>query len=98
MICEVVGRSKKPYEIKDEMTGAVKRGISCRVSVRVGSYDDDPDNSVFGEGFQYVELRCPENILDNISVGDTIHVDLDDRKTRIKSAMLQVDNGGFMPL
>lgn len=98
MICEVVGRSKKPYEIRDEMTGITKKGISCRVSVRVGPYDVDPANSVFGEGFQYVELRCPENIFDNISVGNTIHVDLDDRKTRIKSAMLQVDNGGFMPI
>lgn len=98
MICEVVGRSKRPYELTDEKTGVTKSGISCRVSLHVGSYDSDVSNHVFGEGDQFIELRCPESILDNISVGDTIHVDLDDRKTRIKSAMLQVDNGGFMPL
>lgn len=97
MIVEVVGKSKKPYELTDQ-NGKLRKGTSCRLSVHVGHYDSDPENGVFGDGELFIELKAPDSIIDNVSVGDTLSVDLDDKRTRIKSAMLQVDNGGFMPI
>lgn len=96
MICEVVGKSKRPFEMQDQ-SGRIRNGISCRISLHVGTYESDVDGAV-GVGEQYIELRAPESIADQVNVGDTISIDLDDKKTRIKSAMLQVDNGGFMPI
>lgn len=98
MICEVVGKIKKPYEVKDVKTGEVNKGISCRLSLHVEPYENNPREQIYGEGDQFVELRCPENICDGVEIGNTISAELDDKKTRIKSAMLQVDNGGFMPI
>lgn len=97
MICDVVGKSKRPYEMQDN-TGKIKTGISCRLSLHVGKYETDVSSGAVGDGDQYVELRCPESIIEQVNVGDVISVDLDDKKQRIKSAMLQVDNGGFMPI
>lgn len=97
MICEVVGKSKRPYELQDER-GQRRSGISCRLSVHVGTYEADATQSIIGEGEQFAEYRCPETIVDGVSVGDTLAVELDDKKTRIKSAMVQIDGGGFMPL
>ena len=97
MICEVVGKSKRPYELTDDR-GKTRSGISCRLSVHVGAYEVDPTNNVLGEGEQFSEYRCPENVSDGVSVGDTVSVELDDKKTRIKSAMVQIDGGGFMPV
>lgn len=97
MIVEVVGKSKKPYELT-EQNGTIRKGISCRISIHVGSYESDPEKGIFGDGDSYLELKVPESILDNVSIGDTLSIDLDDKKTRVKSAMLQVDNGAFMPI
>lgn len=97
MIVKVVGKLKRPYELTDN-NGKTKSGISCRLSLYVGEYDTDAEEKIEGEGHQYVELRCPEQIADGVSIGDTLAVDLDDKKTRIKSAMVQIDGGGFMPL
>lgn len=97
MIVEVVGKSKRPYEMTDQ-NGKVRKGLSCRISLRVGTYASDPDNGIYGDGYSYIELRCPESIVDNVSCGDTLSIDMDDKKTRIKSAMLQIENGSFMPI
>lgn len=98
MVCEVVGKSKRPYELRDERSGQVRCGMSCRVSLHIGSYESDTPNGVYGDGEQFIELRAPESIVDNINVGDTLSVEIDDKKTRIKSAMVQIDSGGFMPI
>lgn len=97
MIVEVVGKSKRPYELQDSQ-GKIRNGVSCRLSLHVGTYENDSSSGVVGEGNQFIELRCPDSIIDQVNVGDTISIDLDDKKTRIKSAMLQVESGGFMPI
>ena len=97
MICVVVGKLKKPYEVTDER-GRTKSGISCRLSLSVAPYENDPSNGVFGEGEQFVEYRCPENIVDAVDLGNTLSVELDDKKTRIKSAMIKVGENSFMPI
>lgn len=97
MIVEVVGKVKRPYELTDQ-NGVLRKGMSCRLSVHVGSYETDVENGVFGSGEMYFEVKASEAIFDNVTVGDTLSIDLDDKKTRIKSAMLQVDNGAFMPV
>lgn len=97
MICNVVGKSKRPYEMQDNQ-GKTRTGVSCRLSLHVGKYETDELAGAVGDGEQYIELRCPESIVEQVNIGDVISIDLDDKKTRIKSAMLQVDNGGFMPI
>ena len=95
MICDVVGKLKKPYEVKE--MGATNSGITCRLSLHVGKYVSNSDD-VVACGEQYIEIRCPESIFDQVNVGDVLSVEADDKLYRIKSAMLQVDNGGFLPI
>lgn len=97
MIVEVVGKSKRPYELEDKQ-GKIISGISCRLSLHVGNYESDSSSGIVGEGEQFIELRCPDSIVDQVNIGDTISVELDDKRTRVKSAMLQIESGGFMPI
>lgn len=87
MICSVVGFIRKPYNFEN------KKGFTCKVSVLVGDYDKD-----YGQGQEYITLRCPDNIISQLSLGDYLSVDTDDAKTRIKSAMLRTDDGSYIPI
>lgn len=45
MICEVVGKVKRPYELESG-----KKGISCRLSVHIGQYVEDKAAGIEAEG------------------------------------------------
>lgn len=92
MIGVVMGKVKKPYHLDNG-----KSGISSRVSLFVGDYESIPEDDQVGEGKQYIELKCPLDIFDQLNVNDDVFVEVDDLKTRIKSAMLKTSDG-YMPL
>ena len=98
MVCTLVGKVKKAYSLTDEKTGGTKKGMSCRLSLHVDPYENNPKEQIYGEGDRFIELRCPENICDAVEVGNTLSVETDDKITRVKSVMVQIDGGGFMPL
>lgn len=87
-----MGKFKKPYRLDNG-----KSGVSSRVSLFIGKYDSVPEDDQVGEGNQYIEVKCPVNISDQLNVNDELFVELDDGKTRIKSAMLKTSDG-YMPL
>lgn len=93
MICEVVGKVKRPYELENG-----KKGISCRLSVHIGQYVEDKSAGIEAEGEQFAEYRCSDSIADLLKVGDTIFAELDDMKTRIKSVMVKNEDGSFFPI
>ena len=96
MVATVVGKFKKPYNIDGNS------GISCKLSLFLGEYQNDPLTGSEGVGDQYIEVKCPVSIADQVDVADDISVELDDKRTRIKSAMIQIDAGNgkkaFIPL
>lgn len=92
MIGVVMGKVKKPYRLDNG-----KSGVSSRVSLFIGNYDSIAEDEQVGEGNQYIEVKCPVNISDQLNVNDELFVELDDGKTRIKSAMLKTSDG-YMPL
>ena len=96
MVATVVGKIKKPYNIDG------KSGISCKLSLFLGEYQNDPLTGSEGVGEQYIEVKCPVVISDQLEVGDDISVALDDKCLRIKSCFIQIDSGNgkkaFIPL
>ena len=96
MVVTVMGRIKKPYNIDGNSV------ISSRLSVFCGSYGSDPNSGTVGEGDRFLELRCPLYIFDAVSISDDLSIEVDDKLTRIKSAMIQVDTPdgrkAFIPL
>ena len=95
MKATVVGKLKKPYSIDG------KSGISCRVSLFCGEYNSDPVAGSSGEGERYLEVRCPLDIFDSFSLADDVSVELDDKESRIKSAMIKVlvgDKYAYLPI
>lgn len=93
MIATVMGKYKRPYKLDNGASG-----ISCRLSLYVGEFKSDELSGAEGEGEEYIEVKCPVAIADKIHLGDDLSVDLDDGKTRIKSAMLKREDGSFVPL
>lgn len=93
MVATVMGKMKKPYKLDNG-----KSGVSCRISLFIGSYDSDPLTETIGEGEQFIEVRCPEKLADLINVNDELYVELDDGKSRIKSVMAKSSDGSFVPL
>lgn len=96
MVATVMGKVKKPYNIDG------KSGTACRLSLFCGEYQSDTLSGAVGCGEQYIEVKCPVGIADQLDIGDDISVELDDGKSRIKSAMIQIDAGNgqkaFVPL
>ena len=96
MVCTVVGKIKKPYNIDGNS------GVSSRLSLFLGDYQSDSLTGSEGVGEQYIEVKCPVGIADQLEVGDDISVELDDKRLRIKSCMIQIDAGNgkkaFIPL
>ena len=87
-----MGKVKRPYRLDSG-----KSGISCRVSLFIGEYNSVPEDDQVGVGNQYIEVKCPVDISDQLNLNDELFVELDDGKTRIKSAMLKTSDG-YMPL
>ncbi len=92
MIVTVMGKMKKPYNIDG------KSGVSCRLSLSCGEYINDSFTGQTGEGSQFIEVKCPEKIIDQVMINDELSVDLDDGKTRIKDAMFRNSDGSFSPI
>lgn len=96
MVATVIGKFKKPYN----MDG--KSGTACRLSLFCGEYQSDTLSGAVGSGEQYIEVKCPVGIADQLELGDEISVELDDGKSRIKSVMIQIDSGNgqkaYIPL
>ena len=93
MIATVMGKYRRPYKLDNGVSG-----IACRLSLYVGEYKSDELSGAEGEGEEYIAVKCPVVIADKIKLGDDLSVDLDDGKTRIKSAMLKREDGSFVSL
>ena len=87
-----MGKVSRPYTLNNG-----KSGVSCRVSLFIGEYISVPEDEQVGTGNQYIEVKCPVYIAEQLNVNDELFVELDDGKTRIKSAMLKTSDG-YMPL
>lgn len=87
-----MGKVKKPYHLDNG-----KSGVSCRISCRIGNYLSILEDEQIGEGVQYIEVRCPVSIADQLSINDDIFLELDDLKTRAKSVLLKTPDG-FIPV
>ena len=59
MVATVMEKIKKPYKLDNG-----KSGVSCRISLFLGSYDSDSLTETVGEGEQFIEVRCPEKLAD----------------------------------
>lgn len=92
MIGTVMGKVRRPYRLDNG-----KSGVSCRVSLKIGDYVSISEDEQIAEGVQYVEVKCPVTIADQLSVNDDVFLELDDEKTRVKSAMLKTPDG-FIPI
>lgn len=69
MIGVVMGKVKRPYKLDNG-----KSGVSSRVSLFIGEYNTIPEDEQVGDGNQYIEVKCPADIADQISVNDEIFV------------------------
>lgn len=93
MIATVMGKFKRPYKLDNGVSG-----VSGRVSLFLGEYASDSLSGAIGEGEQFIEVKCPEALVDAINVNDELYVELDDKKERIKSALLKTGDKTFTPL
>lgn len=92
MEVKVVGKMKKPYNVEG------KKGISYKVSVFCGDYETDSFTGQVGEGGQYSEFKCPESVYESVMLNDELYIDVDDKKERIKSAMMKNSDGSYSPI
>ena len=92
MVATVMGIFKKPYKLDNGVSG-----VACRVSFHVGEYRADPTNGEYAEGDQFIEVKCPQKIADRLQVNEEYYIDLDDGKSKMKSAMIR-SGDGFIPL
>ena len=97
MIGTVVGKYKKLYDFTDQKSGKQVHGMTVLISLGFGVYENGTD-VLLCEGERFSELKCSEKILDSLAVGDIVYVELDDKKTRVKSAMLKIDDNSFVPI
>lgn len=88
----IVGKMKKPYNVDG------KKGVSYKLSVCCGEYETDSFSGQVGEGAQYFELRCAESVYESVMLNDELYIDTDDKRERIKSAMMKNPDGSFSPI
>lgn len=92
MIATVMGKFKKPYEVNGN------KGVSARLSLFAGEYQSDALTGAVGEGEQFIEVKCPLPLFDQIVVNSEYKFDLDDGKTRVKDVLVKREDGSFVDL
>lgn len=92
MIATVMGKFKKPYDVNGN------KGVSARLSLFIGEYQSDALTGAVGEGEQFIEVKCPLMIFDQLHINGEYSFELDDGKTRIKDALVKRDDGSFVAL
>lgn len=90
--CTVLGFGVRPYDFQGN------KGVSYKLSVSMGDYPVDHSKGVSGQGTKVAEYKCSEKILNGVSVGYKVGLEVDDTNSRVKSAFLITDDGYYVPI